>query len=166
MLLCVSGQGCPSYRQASAPLCSLCSPEHKRFRIAWQMPELQTILNYRAWRADAVKGQVFPTPYGEGVPFFHRSAGALGCHTRIRAGFPRDRWSARTLSRDRFSQRPTVRGCRFFTGAGACHRDVERFMKHPLLTEGEIRDREVSPTRKPSRPGGLSYPKEALHFAR
>ena len=22
--------------------------------------------------------------------FFHRSAGALGCHTRIRAGFPRD----------------------------------------------------------------------------
>ena len=23
-------------------------------------------------------------------PFFYRSAGALGCHTRIRAGFPRD----------------------------------------------------------------------------
>ena len=26
----------------------------------------------------------------EGVAFFYRSAGALGCHTRIRAGFPRD----------------------------------------------------------------------------
>ena len=26
----------------------------------------------------------------EGEAFFHRSAGALGCHTRIRAGFPRD----------------------------------------------------------------------------
>ena len=25
-------------------------------------------------------------------PFFYRSAGALGCHTRIRAGFPRDRY--------------------------------------------------------------------------
>ena len=39
------------------------------------MPELQTILNYRAWRADAGEGQVFPTPYGEGVPFFHRRGG-------------------------------------------------------------------------------------------
>ena len=26
----------------------------------------------------------------EREPFFHRSAGALGCHTRIRAGFPRE----------------------------------------------------------------------------
>ena len=26
----------------------------------------------------------------EGAAFFHRIAGALGCHTRIRAGFPRD----------------------------------------------------------------------------
>ena len=26
----------------------------------------------------------------EGEAFFYRSAGALGCHTRIRAGFPRD----------------------------------------------------------------------------
>ena len=33
-----------------------------------------------------------PTPYGERGRFLgcYRSAGALGCHTRIRAGFPRD----------------------------------------------------------------------------
>ena len=32
---------------------------------------------------------------------FFRSAGALGSHTRIRAGFPRERWSARAMARDR-----------------------------------------------------------------
>ena len=29
---------------------------------------------------------------------------------------------------------PYVKGQRFFTVAGACHRDVERIMKHPQLT--------------------------------
>ena len=32
---------------------------------------------------------------------FFRSAGVLGCHTRIRAGFPRERWIPRTMARDR-----------------------------------------------------------------
>ena len=71
----------------------------------------------------------------------YRSAGALGCHTRIRAGFPRehpvDRSMARdrpspyaegkafagfprerpvnrSMARDRFSHRPTRKGKRFF----------------------------------------------------
>ena len=48
-----------------------------------------------------------PSPYGEGTVFY-RSAGALGCHTRIRAGFPRDR----SMARDRPS--PYVKGWRFF----------------------------------------------------
>ena len=39
---------------------------------------------------------------------FYRSAGALGCHTRIRAGFPRDR----SMARDRPS--PYVKRRRFF----------------------------------------------------
>ena len=86
------------------------------------MPELQTILTYRAWR----------TNDGEGRRFLHRSAGALGCHTRIRAGFPRDRsrtvffivargpvprdgWVARTMARDRPSPYGTAR--RFFSVA-------------------------------------------------
>ena len=49
-----------------------------------------------------------PSPYGEGGRLFSaRSAGALGCHTRIRAGFPRERWGARarTMARDKFSHR-------------------------------------------------------------
>ena len=59
----------------------------------------------------------FPRPRpGEGqalalraAAHFFRSAGALGCHTRIRAGFSRDRWSAPTMTRDRFSHRPTMK---------------------------------------------------------
>ena len=31
----------------------------------------------------------------------YRSAGPLGCHTRIRAGFPRERPVARSMARDR-----------------------------------------------------------------
>ena len=34
-----------------------------------------------------------PSPYGKGSRSGYRSAGALGCHTRIRAGFPRERRS-------------------------------------------------------------------------
>ena len=34
--------------------------------------------------------------------FFARSAGALACHTRMRAGFPREPWIAPTMARDRF----------------------------------------------------------------
>ena len=56
-----------------------------------------------------------PSPYGEGGCSVkkmsrYRSAGALGCHTRIREGFPRARWSARTMARDRVSQRLTEKG--------------------------------------------------------
>ena len=104
-------------------------------------------------------------PTGERGRFLscYRSAGALGCHTRIRAGFPRElsisaenaaaqrlrMFAAQTgawrgtgprptvkaamrqssIARDR--QSPYVKGRRFFTVAGACHRDVERIMKHP-----------------------------------
>ena len=38
-------------------LCSLCSPDHKQVKIAWQMPELQTILPYRVWRENDGEGQ-------------------------------------------------------------------------------------------------------------
>ena len=55
----------------------------------------------------------------EGAAFFYRSAGA--CPPRSQHGegqvFPP----------------PYVKGQRFFTVAGTCHRDVERFMKHPQL---------------------------------
>ena len=38
------------------------------------MPELQTILPYRAWREDVGEGQVFPPPYDEGA-FYRRGPG-------------------------------------------------------------------------------------------
>ena len=56
---------------------------------------------------------------------FHRSAGALGCHTRIRAGFPRERWidegaffivARGPVPRDRW----VGEGIVFFRSAGAC----------------------------------------------
>ena len=56
-----------------------------------------------------------PSPYVKGdrfspkKPARYRIAGALGCHTRIRAGFPRDR----CMARDRPS--PYVKGRRFFS---------------------------------------------------
>ena len=52
------------------------------------MPELQTILTYRVWRENDGEGQALALR--EGRRFFQRSAGALGCHTRSRAGFPHD----------------------------------------------------------------------------
>ena len=45
----------------------------------------------------------------------YRSAWALGCHPRIRAGFPRDHSVDRSMARDRPS--PYVKGRRFFTVA-------------------------------------------------
>ena len=40
--------------------------------------------------ADRCMARDRPSPYDERGRFGYRSAGALGCHTRIRAGFPRD----------------------------------------------------------------------------
>ena len=63
--------------------------------------------------------------------FFVRSAGPLGCHTRMRAGFPRDYWIARLAWRGT-GPRPTVRWAVPATVArGPVPRDVEPFMKHP-----------------------------------
>ena len=43
------------------------------------MPELQTILTYKAWRANAGEGQVFLPPYGNARRFFGRIVlGPLG----------------------------------------------------------------------------------------
>ena len=48
-----------------------------------------------------------PSPYAEGgrfsptKPSRYRSAGALGCPTRVRAGFPRERPVVRGMARDR-----------------------------------------------------------------
>ena len=39
------------------------------------MPELQTILTYRVWRASDGEGQVFPPPYDEGGTFCRRGPG-------------------------------------------------------------------------------------------
>ena len=47
--------------------------------------------------ADAGEGQALALREKE--TFFVRSAGALGCHTRIRAGFPREHWMARVAWR-------------------------------------------------------------------
>ena len=58
----------------------------------------------------------------------YRSAGALGCHTRIRAGFPRERWGARTLARDRPS--PYGEGAAFF------HRSAEALGCHTRIRAG------------------------------
>ena len=58
-----------------------------------------------------------PRPTVKGTVFY-RSAGALGCHTRIREGFPRNR----CMARDRPS--PYGEGNRFFrrsAGALGCH---------------------------------------------
>ena len=60
-----------------------------------------------------------PSPYAEGgrfstqKPSRYRSAGALGCHTRIRAGFPRERPVDLSMARDRPS--PYAEGGRFST---------------------------------------------------
>ena len=68
-----------------------------------------------AWRGTG------PRPTVRGGAFCCRIAGALGCHTRIRAGFPSDRcrkpffFVARgPVPRDRW----ITRGSRFFIGAG------------------------------------------------
>ena len=54
----------------------------------------------------------------------HRSVGALGCHTRLREGFPRERWSARGMARDRPS--PYGEGTAFFfQQREVCHRDSD-----------------------------------------
>ena len=80
------------------------------------------------------EGQGFPPPYGERGLFSIRSAGALGCHTRIRAGFPRECWiaRARTMARDR----PSPYG----------ERGVFSVVCDRLITNGQD-----------SAPGGLSY---------
>ena len=59
-----------------------------------------------------------PSPYGD-VPFFSRSVGALGCHTRSRAGFTRERWSARTRAMARDRPSPYGNARRFFPYRGA-----------------------------------------------
>ena len=66
-----------------------------------------------------------PSPYGEGGVFF-RSAGALGCQTRIRAGFPRERWFARGMNAGE-GQALALR-----CGTGVFFR--KRDMKHPQLS--------------------------------
>ena len=68
------------------------------------MPELQTILPYRAWRASVGEGQGFPTPYDERKALFSFV---------VRGPVPRARWIARTMARDRPS--PYVRGRRYFS---------------------------------------------------
>ena len=102
--------------------------------------DLQSLARER-WRGTPVRRRGWnparaPRPTVKGIVFYRR-AGALGCHTRIREGFPRDR----SMARDRPS--PYVKGRRFFTAArgprmphahpSGFHRDIERFMKHPRL---------------------------------
>ena len=55
---------------------------------------IKDLKDLRALRLSAIDIKVLRTL----ETFFPRSAGALGCHTRIRAGFPRERWIARTIS--------------------------------------------------------------------
>ena len=150
------------------------------------MPELQTILTYRAWRTNDGEGNPLacacgmrgPKPYDEGDVFF----------TVARGPVPRDR----CMARDRPS--PYVKRRRFFhRSAGACPPRSLHGEGNPLgcacgirgpspYDEGGLsaaaapagappycietgrsllphRDREVSPTGTSlaSRPGGLSY---------
>ena len=84
-------------------------------------------LPIEAWRGTGPR----PTVKGGGLAY--RSAGALGCHTRIRAGFPRERSTyAKTERRSRpfpvpieawrgTGPRPTVNGDdSAYRSAGAC----------------------------------------------
>ena len=76
---------------------------------------------------------------------FYRSAGALGCHTRIRAGFPRERWSARART----------------VAWEICSRARVETCEGPGLTmKGDLLPPRPREARRPiaSRPGGLSYP--------
>ena len=106
-------------------------------RLETQVPNLahrDTLVNPASddWHGE---GQVFPPPYGETEAALttvargpvlrnltlndHRSAGPLGCHPRIREGFPRDRCLARgTRSHARVAcegPRPTSRWHLFFS---------------------------------------------------
>ena len=96
---------------ARAPICSLCSPDHKQFRIAWQMPELQASLPYSAWGANAGEGQVFPPPYDEGGP--SAAAAPVGappyCIETRRSLLPRERGSRPLLKGDKFMKHPHVK---------------------------------------------------------
>ena len=101
-----------------------------------------------------------------------RSAGALGCHTRIRAGFPRERWIVRTLARDRPS--PYGEGAFFPVARGPVPRErwIARMLARETRSPARVACEGPSPTvkgdllpprlrevRRPiaSRPGGLSY---------
>ena len=70
-----------------------------------------------------------PSPYGEGVAFF----------TVARGPVPRDRWIARTMARDRFSHRPTMKGTVFYRSAGACPPRSMHGEGNPLACAGGMR---------------------------
>ena len=79
----------------------------------------------------------------------YRSAGALGCHTRIRAGFPRERPLDRSTARDRPS--PYAEGGSFSTkkpsrycsaGALGCHTRIRAgFSRERPVDRSTARDR-------------------------
>ena len=76
----------------------------------------------RACPSPYVKGRRFFTAATVKETVFYRSAGALGCHTRIRAGFPRDR----CMARDRPS--PYVKGKRL-VHRNNTHRDGRSLLR-------------------------------------
>ena len=104
------------------------------------------------------------------TPLAHRSAGALGCHTRIRAGFPRDR----SMARDRPS--PYVKGRRFFTGAWGArmpHAHPSEFPPHASHNTLAYRSAGACPPRSPSARGRfrsfrtyMSIEKRVVPFSR
>ena len=101
-----------------------------------------------------------------------RSAGALGCHTRIRAGFPRDRPRAPvTVVREPAPDRG--QDLLYYRSAGACPprstdlgekrpqpRDHGCFLLRPVHGEGQALA--LREPRNASRPGCLSYRENQL----
>ena len=81
-----------------------------------------------------------PSPYAEGGPFFdqkparYRSAGPLGCHPRIREGFPREFLVARSMARDRPS--PYAEGGPFFDSELFIYNgEIDTLSDKPLLLQ-------------------------------
>ncbi len=86
-----SGSGDPALQRRGSLV-------HERWRGTGPRPTVTHAVFYRSagpvprdrWLARGI-ARDRPSPYDEGG-VFSRSARALGCHTRIRAGFPRERW--------------------------------------------------------------------------
>ena len=73
----------------------------------------------------------------------YRRAGALGCQTRIRAGFPRELPVERSMAEDRPS--PYVKGGRFFTVIPESAATFPRLSEFPSVPVSAVLETRVHP---------------------